>query len=80
MALYQEGFARLGIVAAQVLLTEYDFSNRRRYLNLSATLDHLLKLGVVPIINENDTVSTVELETREGWTSARVSWIPEVSA
>jgi glutamate 5-kinase len=62
MALYQEGFARLGIVAAQVLLTEYDFSNRRRYLNLRATLDHLLKLGVVPIINENDTVSTTELE------------------
>jgi len=63
MALYQEGFARLGVVAAQVLLTEYDFSNRQRFLNLRATLDHLLELGVVPIINENDTVSTAELES-----------------
>jgi len=65
MAFYQDGFARLGLVAAQVLLTEYDFSNRQRYLNLRATLEHLLKLGVVPIINENDTVSTVELEVPE---------------
>jgi glutamate 5-kinase len=64
MALYQEGFRRLGMVAAQVLLTEYDFSNRQRYLNLRATLEHLLSLGVVPIINENDTVSTAELESR----------------
>ncbi|MDR3669747.1 MAG: glutamate 5-kinase [Holophaga sp.] len=72
MAIYQEGFARLGIVAAQVLLSEYDFSNRRRYLNLRATLDHLLKLGVVPIINENDTVSTVELEERLGFRTAPV--------
>jgi glutamate 5-kinase len=67
MALYQEGFARLGVVAAQVLLTEYDFSNRKRYLNLRATLDRLLELGVVPVINENDTVSTAELETRVGF-------------
>jgi len=72
MALYQEGFARLGIVAAQVLLTEYDFSNRRRYLNLRATLDHLLKLGVVPIINENDTVSTAELEPPDGFRTTPV--------
>jgi len=72
MAIYQEGFARLGIVAAQVLLTEYDFSNRQRYLNLRATLDHLLKLGVVPIINENDTVSTVELEPPAGFRTTPV--------
>jgi len=72
MALYQEGFHRLGMVAAQVLLTEYDFTNRQRYLNLRATLEHLLELGVVPIINENDTVSTVELETREGFRTAPV--------
>jgi glutamate 5-kinase len=63
MALYQDGFARLGLVAAQVLLTEEDFGNRRRYLNLRTTLDKLLELGVVPVINENDTVSTVELES-----------------
>jgi glutamate 5-kinase len=64
IALYQEGFARLGLVAAQVLLTEHDFVHRERYLNLRATLDRLLELGVVPVINENDTVSTAELESR----------------
>jgi glutamate 5-kinase len=65
MALYQEGFARLGVEAAQVLLTEDDFSNRRRYLNLRATLERLLALGAIPVINENDTVSTLELECQE---------------
>ncbi|MBI3848226.1 MAG: glutamate 5-kinase, partial [Planctomycetes bacterium] len=63
MAVYEEGFEKLGLVTAQVLLTEDDFTNRTRYLNLSATLEALLKLGVVPILNENDTVSTIELET-----------------
>ena len=72
MALYQDGFARLGLVAAQVLLTESDFTNRMRYLNLRATLDRLLELGVVPIINENDTVSTAELESRETFHSTPV--------
>ena len=72
MALYQEGFARLGGVAAQVLLTEYDFANRQRFLNLRATLERLLELGVVPIINENDTVSTVELESPAGFPTAPV--------
>ena len=65
MALYQEGFARLGVEAAQVLLTEEDFSNRRRYLNLRATLDRILALGAIPVINENDTVSTQELESED---------------
>lgn len=67
MGLYQAGFSRLGMTAAQVLLTEYDFSNRQRYLNLRSTLEKLLELGVVPIINENDTVSTLELESRLGF-------------
>lgn len=65
IALYQDGFKRMGVTAAQVLLTADDFSNRHRYLNLRSTLDKLLELRVVPIINENDTVSTVELESRE---------------
>lgn len=65
MALYQEGFSRLGVEAAQVLLTEEDFANRRRYLNLRATLERLLALGAIPVINENDTVSTVELEAQD---------------
>ena len=63
MALYSEAFDRLGVNTAQVLLTEEDFSNRRRYLNLRSTITRLLALGAIPIINENDTVSTAELET-----------------
>ncbi len=62
MSLYSETFDRLGVNTAQVLLTEEDFSNRRRYLNLRSTITRLLDLGVIPIINENDTVSTAELE------------------
>ncbi|WLT30539.1 glutamate 5-kinase [Geothrix sp. PMB-07] len=62
MALYQEGFARLGLCAAQVLLTEDDFSDPLRHLNLRHTLETLLELGAIPVLNENDTVSTLELE------------------
>lgn len=61
IALYDALFRRLGRVAAQVLLTEEDFLHRARYLNVHATLDRLLELGAVPIVNENDTVSTAEL-------------------
>src|SRR5207249_1317239 len=62
MNLYEQGFATYGLTAAQVLLTEEDFSSRKRYLNLRHTLTTLLDMGVIPIINENDTVSTTELE------------------
>ncbi len=61
MALYETGFSRLGIVTGQVLLTEDDFDERVRYLNLRSTLMALLERGVVPIINENDVVSVDEL-------------------
>jgi glutamate 5-kinase len=61
MNLYEQGFGKFGLTAAQVLLTEEDFSNRTRYLNLRNTLLALLEMGVVPVINENDTVSTNEL-------------------
>src|SRR3546814_9098025 len=47
-----------GMTAAQVLVTLDDLEDRRRYLNASATLGRLLGLGVIPIINENDTVAT----------------------
>jgi glutamate 5-kinase len=50
-----------GITAAQMLLTLGDFEDRRRFLNASATLDRLLQLGVVPILNENDSVATEEI-------------------
>jgi len=65
MQLYERLFARYGVTVAQVLVTEDDFRNRIRYLNLRRTFEKLLKLGVLPIVNENDTVSTVELEYKE---------------
>src|SRR5580698_169064 len=65
MSLYDSGFQHFDVATAQVLLTEDDFVDGVRYSNLRATLDTLLRLGVVPIINENDTVSTMELE-RDG--------------
>jgi len=61
MGLYEAGFQRLGLVCGQVLLTRGDFEDRVRYLNLRSTLQTLLRHGVVPIINENDAVSTEEL-------------------
>jgi glutamate 5-kinase len=62
MALYDDAFDRLGCRIAQVLLTEDDFRDSVRHANLRATLDALLRLGVIPIVNENDTVSTMELD------------------
>jgi len=50
-----------GLTAAQILVTLDDLEDRRRYLNVSATLDRLLKLGVLPVINENDSVATEEI-------------------
>ena len=58
---YQEALARHGIPVAQVLLTLEDSDDRRRYLNARSTLETLLRLGVVPVINENDTVATTEI-------------------
>src|SRR5271167_39862 len=62
MAIYDDAFEKLGCRIAQVLLTEDDFRDAVRYGNLRATLSSLLSLGVIPIINENDTVSTFELD------------------
>ncbi|HJV48764.1 MAG TPA: glutamate 5-kinase [Geothrix sp.] len=62
MSIYQEGFARMSLCAAQVLLTEDDFVDPLRHANLRHTLDTLLELGAIPVLNENDTVSTLELE------------------
>ena len=62
MALYDDAFDRLDCRIAQVLLTEDDFLDPVRHGNLRATLHALLELGVIPIVNENDTVSTIELD------------------
>src|SRR6201991_2942648 len=59
---YADMFASRGIVAAQVLLTFGDTEERRRYLNARATLNTLVELGAVPVINENDTVATAEIK------------------
>lgn len=66
MALYSDAFAAMDVITAQVLLTEDDFANRKRYLNLRGTINTLLELKALPIINENDTVATAELEALHG--------------
>ncbi len=59
---YESAFNEYGLHTAQLLLTHADLSDRLRYLNARATLSTLLELGVVPIINENDTVVTDEIK------------------
>jgi glutamate 5-kinase len=58
---YQEVLGAQGLKVAQVLLTLDDTEQRRRYLNARSTINTLLKLGAVPVINENDTVATAEI-------------------
>ena len=58
---YQDALARHDITVAQVLLTLEDTEARRRHLNARSTITQLLKLGAVPVINENDTVATSEI-------------------
>lgn len=62
MSIYETAFDEYNLVVAQILLTEDDFSQRKKYLSLRTTLNKLLELNVVPIINQNDTVSTIELD------------------
>ena len=61
MSFYENGFGIYDIPIAQILLTEDDFSLRYRYLSLRTTLNKILEFGVVPIINQNDTVSTIKM-------------------
>ncbi|HCD83774.1 MAG TPA: glutamate 5-kinase, partial [Agrobacterium sp.] len=58
---WSESLSRHEIVAGQILLTLSDTEERRRYLNARATINQLLKIGAIPIINENDTVATTEI-------------------
>ena len=62
MTAYERAFAAHERIVAQVLLTHTDLSDRRRYLNARHTLRTLLDLGVIPIVNENDTVAVEELK------------------
>lgn len=59
---YEVAFGNAGVRVAQVLLTHAEVADRRRYLNARAAIDAMIDLGAVPIINENDTVSTEELQ------------------
>ena len=61
IARYTEAFAAHGLGVGQVLLTADDLMRRGHYRNAQRTLDRLLELGIVPVINENDTVATDEI-------------------
>lgn len=75
---YEEAFRAHGLQTAQILLTHEDFSHRQRYLNIKATLCTLLNLGIIPIINENDTVSIDEIRVGDNDTlSAMVANLVE---
>lgn len=64
---YEQAFAQYNINVAQVLLTKDDLSNRKRYLHARSALKRLLELGVIPIINENDTIIVDELKYIESF-------------
>ena len=66
MAEYKKSFARYGVTVAQVLLTAEVLNNRKTYLNLRNSVETLFRLAVVPILNENDSVSTDEIGTAFG--------------
>jgi glutamate 5-kinase len=66
MAEYRKAFERFGVTVAQVLLTAEVLNNRKTYLNLRNSIETLLKLGVVPVLNENDSISTEEIGTAFG--------------
>jgi glutamate 5-kinase len=61
LAIYSRLLAEVGYIGAQMLLTQYDFMHRQQYLNARNTLDRLLGLGAIPIVNENDTVAVDEI-------------------
>ena len=62
IAEYEKLFAKYGVKIGQVLLTHHDFDDRRRAQNVRKSLDHLVKTGIVPVINENDVVADEELK------------------
>lgn len=67
---YEAAFRAFGVHTAQVLLTHEDIADRQRYLNAKSAIRCLLTLGVVPIVNENDTVSTAEIRLGDNDTLA----------
>ena len=67
---YESAFQQHDLHTAQILLTHADLANRERYLNARSTLTTLLKMGVVPVVNENDTVATDEIRFSDNDTLA----------
>lgn len=70
---WESRFRQYGLHTAQVLLTHEDVRDRRRYLNARSTLRALLKLGIVPVVNENDTVATDEIRLGDNDTLAALT-------
>lgn len=62
MDMYNEYLGKRGYVAGQILLTQEDFNDRKRYLNIKYTLEALFSFKAIPIINENDSISTAEIK------------------
>jgi len=67
---YEKAFERMGIQVAQILLTHQDLADRRRFLNARYTLTALIGFGIIPIINENDTVAVEEIRVGDNDTLA----------
>ena len=61
MAAYNAALSRHGLTAAQLLLVHHDFVDRRQYLHARSTVDRLLELGCVPVVNENDAIASAEI-------------------
>ena len=67
---YEKSFERLGVKVAQILVTHHDLADRRRFLNARHTLAALIGFGVIPVINENDTVAVDEIRVGDNDTLA----------
>ena len=76
IGLYTQAFAQFGVTAAQVLLTQEDLADRDRALCLRTTLMRLLELGVIPVLNENDSVSVAELVEHRRVQSGAAETVP----
>jgi len=70
MGIYQKSFEKSNILTAQVLLTHHDMVDKESYRNAKATMEKILKLGVIPIVNENDVVATEEIRLGDNDTLA----------
>jgi glutamate 5-kinase len=76
IGLYTQAFAQFGVIAAQVLLTQEDLADRDRALCLRTTLMRLLEVGVIPVLNENDSVSVAELVEHRRAQSGAAETVP----